>query len=156
MIPGGKPIRICLVAPSIDILGGQAVQASRLLERLREIEGLEVDLLPVNPRLPGVFGRLQKIKYVRTLLTESTYIVQLARRLRHYDVVHIFSASYLSFVLAPTPALLLSKLFGTRTVLNYHSGEAQDHLERWRTAGAHVAAGGPPRDAVAVSGGCVR
>jgi glycosyltransferase involved in cell wall biosynthesis len=47
-------------------------------------------------------------------------------------VVHIFSASYFSFVLAPTPALLVSYLFRRPTILNYHSGEARDHLTRWR------------------------
>src|SRR6185295_19798194 len=51
-----------------------------------------------------------------------------------YDVVHIFSASYFSFVLAQTPAILISKLFGKKILLNYHSGEAEDHLTRWRSA----------------------
>jgi L-malate glycosyltransferase len=51
-----------------------------------------------------------------------------------YDVIHIFSASYFSFVLAPTPAILIAKLCGRKIVLNYHSGEAEDHLARWRSA----------------------
>jgi glycosyltransferase involved in cell wall biosynthesis len=51
---------------------------------------------------------------------------------RKYDVIHIFSASYLSFLIAPTPAILVSKLYGKKIVLNYHSGEAEDHLRRWR------------------------
>jgi glycosyltransferase involved in cell wall biosynthesis len=29
---------------------------------------------------------------------------------------------------------LISRLFGKKTILNYRSGEAQDHLENWRTA----------------------
>jgi glycosyltransferase involved in cell wall biosynthesis len=49
--------------------------------------------------------------------------------------VHTFSASYFSFVLAPTPAILIAKLYGKKVLLNYHSGEASDHLARWpRTA----------------------
>src|SRR6185295_10507798 len=51
---------------------------------------------------------------------------------RRYDVIHVFSASYFSFVLAPTPAILISKLYGRKVLLNYHSGEAEDHLQRWR------------------------
>jgi glycosyltransferase involved in cell wall biosynthesis len=47
-------------------------------------------------------------------------------------VLHVFSASYLSFVIAPTPAILIGKLFSKRVLLNYHSGEAEDHLTRWR------------------------
>jgi glycosyltransferase involved in cell wall biosynthesis len=59
-------------------------------------------------------------------------MLKLLAAVPRYDVIHIFSASYLSFLLAPGPALLVSKLFGKRTVLNYHSGEAEDHLTRWR------------------------
>jgi glycosyltransferase involved in cell wall biosynthesis len=47
-------------------------------------------------------------------------------------VIHVFSASYLSFLLAPTPAILVAKLFNKKILLNYHSGEAEDHLRRWR------------------------
>jgi glycosyltransferase involved in cell wall biosynthesis len=47
------------------------------------------------------------------------------------DVVHVFSASYWSFLLAPVPAMLASRLFGKRVVLHYHSGEAADHLAHW-------------------------
>lgn len=129
-----RPVRVLIVAPSLDILGGQAVQAARLLARLREEPSLEVGFLPVNPRLPGVLRKLQAIKYVRTVVTSLLYVATLLMRVRAYDCVHIFSASYSSFVLAPTPAILVSKLYGKRIVLNYRSGEAEDHLTRWRTA----------------------
>jgi glycosyltransferase involved in cell wall biosynthesis len=119
----------------VDILGGQAIQAVRLVSRLRDIPGLDVSLLPINPRLPSVLRVLQEVKYLRTLITSSLYLAMLLRRLPRHDVVHIFSASYLSFVLAPTPALIVSKLYRRKTVLNYRSGEAEDHLRRWgRTA----------------------
>lgn len=129
---GAGATRVLMVAPSLRILGGQAVQAARLLEQLRQEPGLEVDLLPINPRLPGLLGKLQDIKYVRTLLTSGQYVATLLRRVRRYDVIHIFSASYFSFLLAPTPALLISRLYRKPTILNYHSGEAEDHLTRWR------------------------
>jgi glycosyltransferase involved in cell wall biosynthesis len=127
-----SPVRLLIVAPSFDILGGQAVQADRLLQRLRQEPQLEVDLLPVNPRLPGVLRKLQAIKYVRTIVTSIAYIASLLNQVRKYDVIHIFSASYFSFLLAPTPAILISKLYGKGILLNYHSGEADDHLRRWR------------------------
>lgn len=132
---GASPVvRVVLVGPSLDILGGQAIQAARLLERLREVPGLEVDFLPVNPRLPGPLRRLQGVKYVRTVVTELAYVAALLRRLPRYDVVHAFSASYYSYLLAPLPALAVGKLYGKRTVLNYRSGEADDHLANWRSA----------------------
>ena len=127
-----KPLRVLMVAPSFDILGGQAVQAARLLDRLRQEPDLEVDFLPVNPRLRGLLRKLQAIKYVRTVVTSIAYVASLFSRVWKYDVIHIFSASYFSFVLAPTPALLIGKLYGKKLLLNYHSGEAEDHLHRWR------------------------
>lgn len=128
----GKRLRILVVAPSLDILGGQAVQAERLISRLRQLSSFEVEFLAVNPRLPGVLRKLQSIKYLRTIVTSLLYVATLLSRVPQYDVIHVFSASYFSFVLAPTPALLVGKLFGKKTLLNYHSGEAKDHLERWR------------------------
>ena len=131
---GSRRIRVVLVGPSLDILGGQAVQLQRLLKRLREIPTLEVDFLPVNPRLPGALRQLQRVKYVRTATTSIAYLAALYRSLPHYDVVHAFSASYWSYLLAPFPAMWVARRFGKAVVLNYRSGEADDHLARWRSA----------------------
>ena len=130
-----KKIRVCIVVASIDILGGQAIQALRLVEGLSEEPGIEAEILPINPRLPRPLRWLQRIKYVRTLVTSIAYVASLLVRLPRFDVVHVFSASYFSFLLAPTPAILIAKLYGKPVLLNYHSGEAEDHLRRWhRTA----------------------
>ena len=125
-------LRLLIVAPSFDILGGQSVQAARLLEQLNKEPSLEVGFLPINPRLPGVLSYLQKIKYVRTVVTSIAYVLSLLVRVYKYNVIHVFSASYFSFVLAPTPAILISRLYRRKILLNYHSGEAEDHLRRWR------------------------
>src|SRR5205085_2222029 len=69
-----KKISVVLVGPSMDILGGQAVQVTRLLRRLRELEGFDVEFLAVNPRLPGFLRVLQRIKYVRTVVTSIAYL----------------------------------------------------------------------------------
>lgn len=129
-----RPIRVCLVGPSLDILGGQAVQLQRLLRKLREVPELEVEFLPVNPRLPGVLRPLQRVKYLRTIATSMAYGWSLVRSLGRYDVVHCFSASYWSFMLAPWPAMTVARLYGKGVVLNYRSGQAEDHLSRWPRA----------------------
>ena len=129
--PADRPIRVCIVAPSLSILGGQAVAAQRLLERLRAVPGLEVDFLPHDPRSNPLLRLLQRVKYVRTVATSIAYVASLLRRLPKYDVVHVFSASYWSFVLEPTVAILIGKWLGKRVVVNYRSGEAEDHLQRW-------------------------
>lgn len=126
-----KKTRVLMVAPSLGILGGQAVQAARLCKHWSADPVVELSFLPVNPRLPGALRQLQNVKYVRTLVTSVAYVVSLLARVPKYDVIHAFSASYLSFVLAPTPAILIAKLYGKKVIINYRSGEAEDHLQRW-------------------------
>ncbi len=123
-----------LIAPSLEILGGQAVQAARLLAQLRKEDSVVIDFLPMNPRLPGPLRLLQRIKYVRTAATLLTFVLKLLARLPRYDVVHVFAAGYFSFWWAPMPAILLGKAFGKKVILNYRDGRAEDHLRNWRTA----------------------
>ena len=120
---------IAIVAPSLDIPGGQGVQARSLMESLDK-DGFEVLFIPVNPTFPRGLRWLRRIPVLRTIFNQSLYIGSLLR-IRRADVVHIFSASYWSFLLAPVPAILAARLFGKRIVLNYHSGEADDHLANW-------------------------
>ena len=127
-------LRVLLVAPSLDILGGQSRQAVRLMEGLKCEPDLDVGFLPHNPRLPGILRSLQSIKYVRTVVTTLYYIALLLWHVRKYDIIHIFCASYYSYSLSAIPALAVSRLYGKKSILNYRSGEAEDHLETWRTA----------------------
>lgn len=117
-----------IVAPSLDMVGGQAVQAARLREKFGKEPDLNIGFVPINPRLHGPLYLLQKIKFVRTIVTSVAYILLLFREVNRHDIIHIFSASYTSFVIAPTPALKIAKLFGKKAILNYRSGEARDHL----------------------------
>lgn len=128
------PIRVLIVAPSLEILGGQAVQAARLREKFAAEPELKVGFVPINPELPGVLNNLRKIKYVRTVVTSLMYWYLLMREVNRHDIIHIFSASYTSFYIAPTPAVLIAKIFGKKTILNYRSGEAEDHLTRAKFA----------------------
>lgn len=127
---GAAPLRVLIVAASLDILGGQAVQAGRLLEGLAAEARVEAELLPVNPRLPGALRQLQRVKYVRTVVTSLLYLGTLLARVPRCDVVHVFSTAYASFLLAPMPAVFIARLFGKPVLLNYHSGEGEDHLRR--------------------------
>jgi L-malate glycosyltransferase len=122
---------VLIVAAPPDWLGGQAVQAARLLEGLALEPGVEAELLPIHPRLPGALQLLHKIKYVRTVVYTIAYFALLLLRLPRFDVAHVFAASYFSFVITPAPAVLIAKLYGKPVLLNYHSGEAEDHLRRW-------------------------
>ncbi len=123
--------RVLIVGPSLRFLGGQAVQAQRLLAGLRSLGTLDVAYLVVDPVLPMPFALLQRIPIIRTLVTSAAYVASLLRHVPDYDTLHLFSASYWSFLLAPTPALLIGRFFRKRVLLNYHSGEADDHLLNW-------------------------
>ena len=124
------PVRVAIVAPTMGILGGQAVQADRLLQAWQGDPDVDAWLVPINPVPPGVFRRAVDIKYLRTIATQLCYWPQLFRELRRADVVHVFSASYFSFLLAPLPAVLVAKVLGKPVVMNYRSGQAPDHLRR--------------------------
>jgi glycosyltransferase involved in cell wall biosynthesis len=123
-------VRVAIVAPSRRILGGQSVQAGRLIDGWRHDPHVHAWLVPINPVPPAPLDRGLDRKYVRTIVTQLWYWPLLARELRRADVVHVFSASYASFLLAPLPAILVAKALGKPVVLNYRSGEAPDHLRR--------------------------
>jgi glycosyltransferase involved in cell wall biosynthesis len=127
---GGRRLRVAMVAPSLRILGGQAVQADRLLRAWQDDRDVEAWLVPVNPLPPRPLRFALDIKYVRTIVNELIYIPLLFRELARADVVHVFSASYASYLLAPLPAMLIGRLLGKPVILNYRSGEAPDHLRR--------------------------
>ncbi|HVZ19895.1 MAG TPA: glycosyltransferase family 4 protein [Vicinamibacterales bacterium] len=127
-MPQPPSLRVAIVAASLRILGGQAVQAQRLLDAWRADPAVTAWLVPINPVPPAPFDRLLRIKFVRTLATQAWYWPLLLRELRRADVVHVFSASYTSFLLSPLPAVLVARALGKPVLLNYHSGEAPDHL----------------------------
>jgi glycosyltransferase involved in cell wall biosynthesis len=121
--------KIAMVAPSLGILGGQAVQAKVLADHLRA-DGYAVELVPINPPFPRGAGWLKRLRYIRTVANEGLYLPTL-RKLRSAEVVHVNSASYWSFLLAPLPAIVAARRWGKPILLNYHSGEADDHLANW-------------------------
>lgn len=124
-----SPVRIAVVAPSNRRIGGQALHASALVESLRTT-GYEAQLMPIDPQRPRWLAWTERVPYLRTLINQALYWPSLLR-LRRADVVQASSASYWSFLLAPVPAMLVGRLFGKPVILNYHSGEAADHLTHW-------------------------
>jgi glycosyltransferase involved in cell wall biosynthesis len=128
------PMRVAIVAASLRILGGQAVQAQRLLDGWASDPDVRAWLVPINPVPPVPFDRVLRVKFARTLVTQLCYWPLLVREIRRADVVHVFSAAYASFLLAPLPAILVAKALGKPVIVNYRSGEAPDHLKRSRVA----------------------
>jgi glycosyltransferase involved in cell wall biosynthesis len=78
---------------------------------------------------------LQSVKYLRTIVTSLAYSIKLLKHVPKHDIVQTLSASYWSFLLGPTPAIVIARLFGKKVIVNYRSGQAEDHLRSWpRTA----------------------
>lgn len=123
-----RRIRVALVAPSLRYVGGQAVQADLLIRNWRDDPDVEARFVPVDPTPPRGLGWMRRVPFLRTVFREPRYLLTLWRELKDVDVVHIFSASYSSFLLAPLPAWFIARLRGKRTLVNYRSGECRDHL----------------------------
>jgi glycosyltransferase involved in cell wall biosynthesis len=129
----GKRIRVAIVAPSLRYVGGQAVQADLLMRLWQDDPEIEVSFIAVDPPLPRILAWAEGIPGLRTILREPIYLLHLWRGVKDVDVVHIFSASYWSFLLAPAAAWLVARLRGKKSLINYRSGEARDHLQRFRS-----------------------
>src|SRR5262245_44045226 len=58
-----KRIRVAIVAPSMGILGGQAVQADRLIRAWSDDPEISAWLVPINPVPRGPLRRAIDVKY---------------------------------------------------------------------------------------------
>ncbi|HVF66672.1 MAG TPA: glycosyltransferase family 4 protein [Pyrinomonadaceae bacterium] len=130
-----KPIRLLVVAPSDEYLGGQSIHAAQLVRELRKEPDFRVGFASIAPRALGLAARVQRVRYARPIVRMPLYLANLLLKIPRHDVIHVSSAALSSFLLTTTPAILLAKLFGRRVVLNYHAGQAVEHLRDWaRTA----------------------
>jgi glycosyltransferase involved in cell wall biosynthesis len=129
-----KPLRVTIVAASLRYVGGQSVQADLLQRSWDSDPDVHAELLPIDPPFPRGLKWVEGIPGLRTLVRAPLYLLALWRGLKNADIAHIFSASYWSFLLAPVPAWWMAVLRNKKVLLHYHSGEARDHLRRFRTA----------------------
>lgn len=129
-----KPLNVVIVGPSERWIGGQGVQAGLLLRHWQNDSAIRVSFVPIDPQMPAPLGWIRHVPVLRTLVRTPFYLRALWRGTRRADVVHIFSASYWSFLLAPLPAWLIARVRRKKTIIHYHSGEARDHLRRSRIA----------------------
>lgn len=129
-----KRVRVAIVGPSLRKRGGQSVQADLLTRNWHRDPVIEVRFVPIDPEWPRALRWVERFPFLRTLVRAPFYQRALWRGTREADIVHIFSASYWSFLVAPMPAWLVAHLRGQKALIHYHSGEARDHLRRSRIA----------------------
>jgi glycosyltransferase involved in cell wall biosynthesis len=129
-----RPLRVVLFAPANEILGGQAVQAQRLVAEIGRVPGIDLRFQAINPLFPSYLRWMKKIPALRTALTMTLYLPRVAFHAMWADVFHVFSAGLYSFTLWTIPAVLLGRLFGTKIIVNYRDGQAEQHLRNFRSA----------------------
>jgi glycosyltransferase involved in cell wall biosynthesis len=132
-----QPLRVVIVGPSVRTLfGGQEVQANLLVRHWQDDAAVKISFVPNNPAPPHWLGWVERIAYLRTVVRLPIFLAALWRATKDCDIVHVFSASHPSFLLAPFPAWLIARRLGKKILINYHSGKASDHLRRSAVARA--------------------
>lgn len=124
---GAKKIKIALVAPSMKNVGGQSIQADRLRKAFVGDEEIELNFIPNDPKT-----NFENVKFLRTFLTSIKFFLALLGEIPRVEIVHIFSSGTTGYLISTLPPLFIAKLFGKKTILNYHTGEAETHLQNWR------------------------
>lgn len=121
-----KKIKVLLIAPSMKNVGGQSIQAKHHLDAFAEDENIQIEFVPNNPETP-----FEHIKFLRTIFTSLKFWFLLFAKISGNDIVHIFSSGTTSYIISTLPPLFASKIFGRKTILHYHTGEAETHLQNW-------------------------
>jgi len=127
-------LSIAIVAASPRWIGGHSVQAELMMRHWQGDPAVDPRFVAIDPELPSWISWVEQVPFLRTLIRQPLYWAALWRGMQDAEIVHIFAASYWSFLLAPVPAWLLGRWRNRKTLINYHSGEARDHLRHWRTA----------------------
>jgi L-malate glycosyltransferase len=123
------PVRVVLVGPSLrTLLGGQEVQLDLLYREWLGDASVEASLVFNNPELPKGLCWVEHVPGLRTLVRFPFYVASLWHETKHAEIVHVFSASHSSFLLAPVPACVVARLLKKKTLIHYHSRRAREHL----------------------------
>jgi len=122
-----KKVKVLIVATSMRVIGGQSIQAKRLIDAFENDTEIEMSFLPNNPETA-----FQNIKYLRTIFASLKFWWSLLTNIYKYDAVQVFSSATTGYIIATLPPLVISKIYGRKVVLNYHSGELAHHIETWK------------------------
>ena len=124
-------IRVLLIAPSMNIVGGQSVQADRLVLGFTDHREVDLRLCRIDPKLPSF---IRELPYLRTAVNAVFYYAGLVKGVIWCDVVHSFTSSFWGYTLWVIPAGWLSRVFRRKMIVNYRDGRAEQHLRDWPSA----------------------
>lgn len=132
----GQPaIKLLIVGPSLQQwLGGQEVQADLLVRSWRDDPQVQVAFVSHNPAPPRALRWTERAPGLRSVARLPARLLALWQATRQSHIVHIFSASHSSFLVATLPAWGVARLLRRRTLIHYHSPRGHDHVRRSRLA----------------------
>lgn len=107
------------------------MQGQKLAQRLIS-EQVGVVVFSTNPTFPRLLKFSENIKGLRTFFRLGVYLWGL-RRLKAVNVVHVLAASHFFFFASVLPALIISKYFKKKVILNYRGGEADVFFSKYRS-----------------------
>src|SRR5436305_15039287 len=81
------PLRLLIIAPSHDILGGQSVHAAQLVKEFGKEPALRVSFMHINQRAPGFLIYLKRVKFICTITTSLIYLIMLLNTIPRNDVL---------------------------------------------------------------------
>ncbi len=121
-----KRRKICIAGEFPPLLGGMALQAQLLVERLNK-EGYTVGALKRNTNIYFC----ENVKFFRSFLRFLIYVKNLFISLFRTDVYHVFSNSHIDFFLYTVPVIIVGKLLGKRVIINYRGGAADVFFKKY-------------------------
>jgi len=130
-----RRIELLVAGPSLlQWLGGQEVQADLLVRNWCDDPDVRVAFIPHNPVAPRGLRWTERVPALRTVVRLPARLSSLYHAVRRSHIVHIFSASHSSFLIATLPAWCVARLLRKRTLIHYHSPRGSEHLRRSRLA----------------------
>jgi glycosyltransferase involved in cell wall biosynthesis len=124
-----RGLKVALVGPLPPPSGGMANQTRQLGELLAS-EGAVVTIVQVNAPYPG--KAVERVRGLRAVARLFPYLMRLFRVIGTADVVHVMANSGWSWHLFAAPAIVVARLRGVPSVVNYRGGEAASFLARSR------------------------
>ena len=120
-------LRVGLVGPLPPPSGGMANQTLQLTRLLRE-EGLQVDVVQVNPPYRPAWA--ERVRGVRAVFRLLPYLLRLWRCAGQCDLLHVMANSGWSWHLFAVPAIWIGRWRGAPVLVNYRGGEAEAFFAR--------------------------
>jgi len=115
---------ICIVSPAPPPFGGMAVQAEKLAELL-EKEGFNVLRVATNPELPNGMHFFSKLPFVRTIVRQIVFLINLNTVLSQVSSVYFLTGFFNFFFWVTYPALLLMLVKRKKIILSSRGGGAR-------------------------------